>query len=354
MRFLYADGNPSILTFKRLMLVSKELTFIDEAGFSLGEYYTMIGQKSPITKLLPEFDQSPIKLKVENHLSFDDYYDLFEKYFEYDILNHDFMDLSFSKYLQVVKETEKKWLIENQEKLKNHNYTSLEFLYTKNSNDPLLNFGFFLFFQSIQISNILIFCSKNDCMPISQDPYVLKLLNTRLKNSISSQKTLRLKQLDLKLMDCFIPDEALNLIQGRDLLNFRYKISDYFDAFSVEINKIETILLKDGLILSEKDITNLIDIELNPKLQQIKIEILKVRNDMFKDILKLTKNLFISGVLFSSLFSVNFWGALSSFLISNLKSPKFLDSLIDNKFKIKDVYESNSLAYLLKIQEKIK
>ena len=140
-------------------------------------------------------------------------------------------------------------------------------------------------------------------------------------------------------------------IHWQDLLIFREQTKDYFDNWTVEVNKLETSLFGNDLSITDQDIIRLFDTDINPRLRELKNEIRRIKDERYSNILKTIKNTVISGLAFGSLSSLSITGAIASFIGANLKTPKFTDDIIDANLKLKDKKLTDGLTYLLKLQE---
>ena len=194
-------------------------------------------------------------------------------------------------------------------------------------------------------------CNKYESNSTSINPFLNKLIALRLSNEIYNGRSTRTRQVGLKLMDCVIPDEALKQISLPDLLDFREKTKVYFESWTIEMNKLEALLFKDNFSITDHDILNLYDTEINPRLRELKNEIRRIKDDRFKNILKTIKNTALSCIALETLSSLSVTGAIAGFIATNLKTPQLTDEIIDANFKIKDKKLSEGLTYLLKLQE---
>jgi hypothetical protein len=373
MKLTFSDSpNIDELTFKRLMLLGNELIFVERPScIQLADNFGTVGSISAVNNLLKDFQGSPIKLIVEEPPTSPDNSEFYQKYFEKDMENPEFLktifegiekswiydylfDISKDKTFGEYKDY-KKWLLTNQELIKSTDLINIprpdQVSKITNKEEALFAFKIIVSEKSLRVTSIIHICNKYNSNPTSINPYLNNLIALRLSNDIYIGKHTKTRQLGLKLMDCIIPDEALKLISLHDLLDFREKTKDYFDNWSVEINKLESLLFKDTYSISDKDIINLFDTELNPRLKELKNEIRRIKDERFKNILKTIKNTLLSGISFGTLSSLSVTGAIVSFIGANLKTPQLTDDIIEAHFRIKDMKLSDGLTYLLKLQE---
>ena len=85
MNLTFADA-PSIdeLTFKRLLLLGQEISFVDRPSIFLADNYGTVGVTSDMRMLIKEFEGSPIKLIVDEPPNNTFNSKFYEKYFEKD------------------------------------------------------------------------------------------------------------------------------------------------------------------------------------------------------------------------------------------------------------------------------
>ena len=82
MKLTFSDS-PEIdeLTFKRLLLLSSELTFVDRPSIQLAENYGTLGMSSGVKSLVKDFEGSPVKLIVDEPPNSTFNSDFYRKYF---------------------------------------------------------------------------------------------------------------------------------------------------------------------------------------------------------------------------------------------------------------------------------
>jgi len=372
MKLTFAD-RPNIdeLNFKRLLLLCNELSFVDRPSIHLTDNYGTVGMSSGINNLIKDFAGSPIKLIVDCPSNTNFNSEFYKKYFEKDLENPEFLET----VLQGIKkhwiynwhfdpkdnrssiefQDFKNWINNNQEFIRKTDLLSInkpeQLFQITNKEEALFAFKIIAAEQSLRVTSVIHICNKYESNPTCINPFLNKLISLRLSNNIYSGKTLKSRQLGLKLMDCTIPDEALMQIPWQDILEFRGQTKDYFDAWTVEINRLEAILFKDNFSISDQDVINLYDSDINPRLWELKNEIRRIRDDRYKNILKTIKNTVLSSIAIGTLSSLSITGAIACFIGTNLKTPELTDDIIDAGFKIKDKQLSNGLTYLLKVQE---
>ena len=372
MKLTFADS-PDIdeLNFKRLVLISNELAFVDRPSIQFADNFGTVGVPSGIRNLIKTFDGSPIKLIVDEPPNSVFNSEFYRKYFEKDLQNPQFLDTIFEgidkgwihdwHFVQEERSSTgefqnyRQWLIDNQQEIKKTNLANIdrpkEISPITDKHQALFCFKIISAEQSLRVTSVLHICNKYESNPTSISPFLNKLISLRLSNDVYSGKTTKSRQLGLKIMDCIIPDEALIQIPWQDILDFRAQTKDYYDAWTIEVNKLEATLFKDNFSITDRDVLNLFDAEINPRLRELKNEIRRIKDERFQNILKTLKNTFLSSIALGTLSHLSVTGAIASFIGANLKTPKLTDDIIDASFKIKDRQLSNGLTYLLKVRE---
>lgn len=372
MKLTFSDSpNIDELTFKRLVLLSNELVFVERPSIQLADNYGTVGMPSGIRNLMSEFEGSPVKLIVDEPPNSTFNSAFYKKYFEKDLNNPEFLNTIFEgieKYWIYDHHFDPKqshtsgefkdyraWLLANQSEIKAldiANVTRPEQVFqVTNKDEAFFAFKIIAAEQSLRVTSVIHVCNKYESNPTSVNPYLNKLIALRLSSEIYSGSATKTRQVGLKLIDCVIPDEALMQIPLQDILDFREKTKDYFENWTVEMNKLETLLFKDNFSITDQDVVNLFDTEINPRLRELKNEIRRIKDDRFKNILKTIKNTALSGIALGTLSSLSVAGAIASFIGANLKTPQLTDDIIDANFELKDKKHSDGLTYLLKLQE---
>lgn len=374
MKFVFSDSpNIDELTFKRLLLLGDEIAFVERPSIQFIKDLGTVSSPSGIRGLLPQFENAPVKLRVEMPPDTVFSSGFYQHYFKLDIANPDFI----SSVIEGVRnrwfyshffDTENNrataefkdfhsWILNNQKEISRTDLNSIDLtgfhFEIKNKDNAYQAVKMILSEESLRVTSVTHISNKIGSNPTSINPFLDRLINLRLSSELYTGKSHASKSLGMKLFQSMIPDEALLKISVEDLLSFREETKQYYEGWSIEINKLEAQLAKDGFALTDKDIQNIIDTEINPKLFELKNEIRRVRNKKFADILKLVKKNAIAVIAGGTLSAINLPAAILGFITINMKTSKLTDDIIDNQFKLKDIKDSNGLTYLLKLNEKI-
>lgn len=375
MRLTYSDNcTTTELIFKKLLLVSSELAFYDWPSIGLGKDYGSVGQPSLTRKFLKEFQGSPIKLIADEPPNSKFNSDFYHAYFEKDLENPNYLQTLFegiqngwvsSAYFDLTKNNTsgdfkdyKHWILQNRDQFTPEALlevdTPEEAFRVTNKHEALFNFKMLAFNYSMAVTSALYISNKYDNSPIGVHPTINKIIAHRLSDSVYNGQKIKSKQLGYKLMDFILPDEAILKLSFEDIIRFREKTKSYFEGWEIEMKRIEATIFKDQDILTESDITQLLDATINPKLFELTSEINRIKDDQFKNLLKSIKNTLLSCITLGTLSGLSIPGAIAAFIGINIKTPKLTDDAIDSHFDLKHKLKSNGLTYLLKAKEFVK
>lgn len=372
MKLVFSDSpNIDALTFKRLLLLGDEISFVERPSIQFIKDLGTVGVPSGIRELLPQFEHSPVKLRVEEPPNTVFNSGFYQQYFRTDIANPDFISTVidgirnrwfYSHFFSTENNRAAaefkdfhSWILDNQTEISQTDLNSVDLtgfrFEIKNKDNAYQAVKMILSEESLRVTSVTHISNKIASNPTSINPFLDKLINLRLSSELYTGKNHNSKTLGIRLFQSMIPDEALLKIPVEEILGFREDTKKYYESWTIEISRLEAQLAKEGFALSDKDIQNIIDTEINPKLFELKNEIRRVRDKKFADILKVVKNNVIAVIAGGTLSAINLPAAILGFITTNLKTPQLTDDIIDNHFKLKDIKDSNGLTYLLKINE---
>src|SRR4051812_26667753 len=91
MKIVFADSpNIDELTFKRMLLLGSEITFVERPSIQFVKDLGTVGMPSRIRGLLPVFERSPVQLRVEEPPTSSFNSAFYQEYFKVDLANSDF------------------------------------------------------------------------------------------------------------------------------------------------------------------------------------------------------------------------------------------------------------------------
>ncbi len=373
MDFVYADSHSiDRLTFRRLLILANSVAFVNKPSISLEENYFTVGVRSNVTDIVPLFEGTTIKISVETPPDSNFNSNFYKKYFERDLQNQEFVrtvlegvvndfihDVRFKENPEIKNDFSdfKKWIIQNKDELQNIDYNSIqpigETFEITNKNEAIFSFKMLLSEQSMQCTSVLTVCNNTSSSPLVQNPYLNRLLSQRINNNIYTGKKSISRILGIKLIEGLIPDAALAKLSIEELLSFRRDTKGYYDAWMSEVRKLEANLINEKFGFNNIEIQLYIDSTIEPELLKLKKEIKKIRDDRFKDVMKVIKNTSISLITGGTLSTIGLPAAVIGFIMGHLKTPQLTDEIIDANIKLKQTKQMSNYTYLLKVQELI-
>ncbi|CAM4389822.1 hypothetical protein [Zobellia nedashkovskayae] len=373
MNIIFSD-NQSIdgLTLKKLMLTGNEITFVNRPSISLAKDVGTVAVKSDLVGLEEQLSNDIVKIKVIDPPTSVFSSEYYKKYFAIDQNNIDFkttvldgikhhwigswlLDSKGKKDNSVLGfPSLKDWVLNNQELILDTDLNSLpikdagSFFELDTKEDALSGFRTVLWESSLRVTAILYACNSELANPISISPYLDKAINIRRsdKNYVENAKPSR--SLGYKVMDTLISDEALEFVEFPDILKFREETKGLYQNYIVEMNKLEAEIIKAGDTI---DINHIMDVSINPEMNKIRNELLKVRDSRFKKVLTMINNGVFTAITTGALSFVNLPMAILGFVGTQLKSPKITQEIIEDNFNLKELERQSHLTYLLKLNK---
>ncbi|HYX71796.1 MAG TPA: hypothetical protein VE732_03425, partial [Nitrososphaera sp.] len=140
---------------------------------------------------------------------------------------------------------------------------------------------------SMKITDTMLVSSLTETIPVTDDPYFAQLLSLRTAESNYIGGVPRLAPfVGLEIAKAVIPDEALQKLSSEEIGEYRKKTIEAYQAWSVELNKISSMISEDRDFLNPDKIQKFIASEISPRLIDYRNEMKAVRDDMFASILK--------------------------------------------------------------------
>lgn len=371
MDFVFADSHSiDALSFRRLLILANSVAFVNRPSIALEDNYYTVGVHSNVTEVVPMFEGTPIKISVETPPDSVFNSSFYKKYFESDLQNQEFIkiitegvekgfihDVRFKENPEITNEFSdfRNWIVANKEELQNVDYFSIqrpdEVFEINNKEEAIFAFKMLLAEKSMKCTSVLHVCNNLSSSPLVYSPYLNRLLTQRITNNIYTGKNSISRTLGIKIIEGLIPDDALARISIEELLTFREDTKGYYDAWMTEVKKLEADLINEKFGFSDLEIQLFIDSKIEPELLKLKKEIKKIRDDRFKDIMKVVKNTTISLITGGTLSTLGLPAAVIGFILGHLKTPQLTDEIIDANVKLKQANEMNNYTYLLKIEE---
>ncbi len=373
MNLVFAD-NHSVddLTLKKLVLVGSTLNFVNRPSILIANNTGTIGEVSNLTGFESLFSNDAVQINVINPPDtmfnsnfYKEYFDIDQNIIEFrksiieGIRNGSnsfwLLDSHGAKTNSVQSyPTLKDWIINNQELLLDTDLSQLkteddqEFFALDSLDDAIRGFRTTLWEESLQTTTTLYGCTFASASPVSLSQNLDNLIKIRLSNKDYYPNAKPSKNLGLNIIESIISDAALNVIELREIFEFRERIDIYYKNYIIELNKLESELLHEGEGI---DPNYVLDTKIIPELRRLKNEMTKIRDDKFKRYLELLNKGVYSIIAASSLSFIGIGAAILGFVVSHLKSPVITQGIIDDYFKIRDVQRNSYLTYIMKLEK---
>jgi hypothetical protein len=140
---------------------------------------------------------------------------------------------------------------------------------------------------SIQVTSALTVAQEAGASPVADDPHLLKLLSLRTGDPVYVGKQAPGAWLiGLEFAKAVIPEEVLAKIEASDVLEYRRKAADVYEAWTAELNSMAVKLVELPINELQERIPKLLVAELQPRLVSYKAEMASVRDTLFADLMK--------------------------------------------------------------------
>ncbi len=196
---------------------------------------------------------------------------------------------------------------------------------------------------SMNITNISLIAGATGSIPVTEDPHFAQLISLRTSDSsylggISKNAPF----LGMEIARSVIPDEALQQLSFKDIEEYRTNCKDAYKSWMVELNRLASTLDQNGI--TQEKIQKLISSEIKPKIIEYENEMIKIRDEMFANILKRIIKWEMPSLSLAYLSDLDFIKASILFLSALIPAaPHLIDYIKDTR----TINRKNSLAYLI-------
>lgn len=311
MKLLYGDNLIcGTATMKRLMVIADEIGFMDRpavGGHALGGgSWGLIGSPSPIRQFQME-DGEVVALKALDPPSELSQERVYASYVEADFENPLFLktildglsdDAFANKFLQLganygvgrTGETVRRALIDDQA-LRGVTLDPAvdrrQMFRIESPEGRLTTLKLTAIEASVRLTTTLLTSYHYGIPPVSDDRIFAKLLAMRTSAGpyVGGGAPLA-PYLGFELVGAVIPDEALQQLDVRDILDYRRRTKDAYTAWSVEINRLAAKIGDMAFDKAQTEIPKLIASELMPKLVECRNDMVSARDKLCGDLVK--------------------------------------------------------------------
>ncbi|WP_212414561.1 hypothetical protein [Bradyrhizobium sp. AUGA SZCCT0222] len=200
---------------------------------------------------------------------------------------------------------------------------------------------------SIQVTSALTVAQEAGASPVADDQHLLKLLSLRTGDPVYLGKQAPGAWLiGLEFAKAVIPEDVLAKIEANDVLEYRRKAADVYEAWTAELNGMAAKL--DDLPINElqERISKLLIAELQPRLVSYKAEMASVRDALFADLMKsVIADWKVPTISLASMTWMGFAGALIAFL--STAGPPAAKSVIDYTKARGAAHRKHAVSFLI-------
>lgn len=368
MKLLYSGStfcNESV--FKRLLVVAEEVHFMDRPSVTFGDWGT-IGHNTFARKI--DSSGSPVLIgSIRPPSGPGDW--LYNSYIKADINNPRFASIVLegiqssnefaSKFIQFeasYRNGKGKDIIQalraDRELLKSDLDLKLDNInmFDVSSHEKRQNtFKIILIEASINITSTIIVAEKSGMIPVSEDPYVTKLIASRASDSAYVGGTSKVAPyIGLDVAKAVIPDELLKQLTISEIMKYREKAKDAYTAWLTEINRVATYISDIDSTIKQGEIAKVIAADLMPKIIEYKNDMCAIRDDLFSDLLKKITIWEIPSLSLAYLSNLGFSGAISLFVTA--LAPVIPDAM-DYFKERRNLNRRNAMAFLIRLSKNI-
>jgi hypothetical protein len=370
MKLLYAgEGIAPVDTFKRLLLVADEVAFMDKPSVKLGMGGT-VGLNSPARQLHNEPD-APVTIRVftppgghestlyyeairadlanpafvKNVLEGLQHSDVFAGRFllptgRYSVTRSEGVEHLGSQIRAALLADDRLWQPPPDAELE------WPLMFDIESDIGRLNtLKMILTYASIQVSSSHMVAAKEGIAPVTDDPYLSRLLAMRAVAPLPDGTSIMAPFLGIEMTKIVIPDEVLDKLEIPALIAYRKEAAPAYRAWAIDINRAAAEIANVPIVDAAAEVQKIIAKELGPGLIEYRHAMESARDKLFGDLMKR-----IIGPINVSALSVAYvaqgWpGLLAAIAVGAM--PIVVPPLIDFNAARRDAARKHSVSYLI-------
>lgn len=198
---------------------------------------------------------------------------------------------------------------------------------------------------SIHVTSALTVSEETKLVPVSDDPYLCRLLAMRTCDSQYVRETPRYAPLlGLAVAKSVLPDQLLAEIEIEDLYSYRRTAKDAYASWSAEIDKLAARLADIDPEKAEREIPRIISTDVKPKLVAYRNELKSARDQVFGELIKKVTAWEMPTMSLAYLASLDLASAFAAFAAALAPAvPAVVDYFISRR----ELTRRNSMAYLI-------
>ena len=363
MRLLFSGGTAcNEMTLKRLLLIANEIAFMDRPSITFGDHLT-IGHASMFRQCTTGTDA--VRLSVHEPPS-GPVTEIYKRYLEADFRNLElrrvFMegltrDDSFAskfivlerKYSRAGTGADVRSSIVNDPDLLSVSLAGEaqveNFFKIQHPEGRRETLRVLLIEASIHLTNAMVVSQDAQLIPVTDDPYFVRLLAIRTSHPAYVGGTSRVAPLlGLEVVRAVIPDEVLEKLDLAEIIGYRETAKDAYEAWSVEINRLATRLDQLDVEQVEEELPRLIAAEVAPQIIECTNEMKAARDRLFGNLLKQVAKWEMPALSLAYLANLGVTGAIGAFV--GALTPA-LPAVIDYIQAKRNIGRKHAMAYLI-------
>lgn len=210
-------------------------------------------------------------------------------------------------------------------------------------------FKIILIEASIIVTCAVIVAEETETIPVSEDPYITKLIALRTSDSAYVGGTSVIAPyVGLDVAKAVIPDEMLNQLTVPEILKYREKSKDAYTAWFTEINRAAASIGGVDVNTTQDEIAKVIATDLMPQLVEYKNEMCGIRDDLFSDLVKKIGVWEVPALSLAYLSNLGFAGAIA--LFASALAPAIHD-VVDYFKDKRNIERRNAMTFLIKLSK---
>ncbi len=204
---------------------------------------------------------------------------------------------------------------------------------------------------SIKVTSATILAEETDTIPVTDDPYIARLIGLRSSDSSYVGGTSKhAPYIGIDIAKSVIPDEALEQLKITDILKYREKSKDSYRAWITEVNKIASEIADIDGNISPDEIAKIIAADFTPRVIEYKNDMCAIRDDLFADVMKKIIKWEMPSLTLAYLANLGIAGAIT--LFASALAPAVPD-IVDYFKSKRDIERRNAMSFLIKLSRDI-
>ena len=202
---------------------------------------------------------------------------------------------------------------------------------------------------SIKTTSSLIVSEEINTIPVSEDPFIAHLIGLRASDSAYVGGTSKhAPYIGMDVAKSVIPDEALNHLNITEILEYREKAKDAYDAWITEVNRAAAEIGNIEGVISPDEIAKIIATDFAPRVVEYRNDMCAIRDDIFADVMKKVTTWEVPTLSLAYLANLGVAGAVT--LFASALAPAVPD-IVDYFKDKRDVERRNAMSFLIKLSK---